>query len=113
MHGNVGEWCLDHYQKDYYSSFAKDRLALWPVLWPTEKRFSHVCRGGSWADPPSELRSAARRFSDVKWIRQDTNRPRSIWWLTDAEFVGMRVVRAVVEQDNLNGLRSKVTRESR
>jgi formylglycine-generating enzyme required for sulfatase activity len=112
MHGNIAEWCLDHYKKDYYATFSLDKPALWPVLVPTAARWSHVCRGGSWADPAKECRSAARRGSDIKWIRQDPQRPRSIWWLTDAEFVGMRVVRAVVEQDNLKGLRSKITRMS-
>ncbi len=45
-------------------------------------------------------------------MRQDPQRPRSIWWLTDADFVGFRVVRPVEEQDNLKGLRSKITRQS-
>jgi formylglycine-generating enzyme required for sulfatase activity len=112
MHGNVAEWCLDHYDKDYYSKFPPDKLTLGPVFLPTEKRWSHVARGGSWADDAAKCRSAARRGSELSWIKQDPNRPRSIWWLTDAEFVGFRVVRPVEEQDNLKGLRSKVTRES-
>jgi len=112
MHGNVAEWCLDHYQKDYYAKFPADKLTLSPVFVPTDKRFAHVARGGSWADEPDKLRSAVRRGSELSWIQQDPNRPRSIWWLTDAEFVGFRVVRPVEEQDNLKGLRSKVTRES-
>ena len=32
---------------------------------------------------------------------------------TSADFVGFRLVRPVEEQDNLKGLRSKVTRQSR
>jgi hypothetical protein len=32
--------------------------------------------------------------------------------LTDAEFVGFRVLRPVEEQENLNGLKSGTTRES-
>jgi formylglycine-generating enzyme required for sulfatase activity len=112
MHGNVAEWCLDHYNKEYYGKFPNDKLTVEPVLLPTEKRFSHVARGGSWADPPEKLRSAARLGSDPTWIKQDPQRPQSIWWLTDAEFVGFRVVRPVEELDSLKGLRSKVTRES-
>jgi len=112
MHGNIAEWCLDHYDKNYYATFPKGLFTLSPVKLPTDQRWSHVARGGSWADPPGELRSAARRGSDIKWIRQDPQRPRSIWWLTDAEFVGLRLVRAVNEQDNLKGLRSKITRKS-
>jgi formylglycine-generating enzyme required for sulfatase activity len=112
MHGNVAEWCLDHYEKDYYGKTPADKVLLAPVLLPTDKRFSHVARGGSWDDEADKLRSAARRGSDKSWIRQDPQRPQSIWWLTDAEFVGFRVVRPVEEQDNLKDLRSKVTRES-
>jgi formylglycine-generating enzyme required for sulfatase activity len=112
MIGNVAEWCLDHYQNDYYSKFPADKPTLSPVFIPTEKRFSHVARGGSWADDAPKLRSAARRGSDKSWIRQDPQAPQSIWWLTDAEFVGFRVVRPVEEQENLKGLKSKVTRES-
>jgi formylglycine-generating enzyme required for sulfatase activity len=112
MYGNVAEWCLDHYVKDAYARCPLDRPSLAPVELPSERRFSHVARGGSWADGPEKCRSAARRGSDKSWIRQDPQRPQSIWWLTDAEFVGFRVVRPVDEQDNLKGLRSKVTRES-
>jgi formylglycine-generating enzyme required for sulfatase activity len=113
MHGNVSEWCLDHYQKDYYSTFKKDTTALAPVLLPTANRFSHVARGGSWADGAELLRSAARRGSNKDWIQRDPQRPQSIWWLTDADFVGFRIVRPVKEQENLKNPRSKVTRESK
>src|SRR5579884_54580 len=96
MYGNVAEWCLDHYQKDYYSKFPTDKPTLQPVLLPTEKRFPHVARGGAWDDEEAtKLRSAARRSSDESWIQLDPNRPKSIWWLTSAEFVGFRIVRAV------------------
>jgi formylglycine-generating enzyme required for sulfatase activity len=113
MYGNVMEWCVDHYQKDYYATFPLDKPTLGPVLLPTDRRFPHVARGGSWADEAPRCRSAARRASELSWMKQDPQRPRSIWWLTDADFVGFRVVRAVEEQDNLKGLRSKVTRQSK
>jgi formylglycine-generating enzyme required for sulfatase activity len=112
IYGNVTEWCLDHYKKDTYSRYPKDKLTLEPVVLPTEKRFSHVVRGGSWADKAELCRSAARRGSDKSWIKLDPQRPQSIWWLTSAEFVGFRVVRPVEEVPALKGLRSKVTRES-
>ncbi len=107
MHGNVAEWCIDHYDKDYYKQF-EGKLALQPVLIPTEKKFAHVVRGGSWDEEAPGLRSAARRASNREWLRQDPQRPQSIWWLTDAEFVGFRVVRPLEEQDNLKWLKSKV-----
>jgi formylglycine-generating enzyme required for sulfatase activity len=113
IYGNVAEWCLDMYQSNYYSQFPTNRPTLSPVLLPNGNRFSHVARGGSWADEPKRLRSAARRGSDKKWIKRDPQRPQSIWWLTDAEFIGFRIVRPVVEQVNLKGIRSTTTRESK
>ncbi|HWP99015.1 MAG TPA: formylglycine-generating enzyme family protein, partial [Vicinamibacterales bacterium] len=112
MHGNVAEWCLDHYRADFYREFPTDRPVFGPVNLPTDRRYPHVVRGGSWADPPERLRSAARRASSPEWNRRDPQSPQSIWWLTDATFVGFRVVRPVVEQENLKGIRSKVTRDS-
>jgi len=113
IYGNVGEWCLDHYNKDYYATFPKDKLTLQPVLKPTETRFSHVTRGGSWENDAAGCRSASRRGSDKSWIKLDPQRPQSIWWLTSAEHVGFRIVRPIVEQENLKGIRSLVTRESK
>ena len=112
MHGNVAEWCVDHYKADAYKAFPLDRPTLGPVVLPTAKRYSYVARGGSWTDPPEKCRSAARRYSEKDWLRRDPQRPQSIWWMTDADFVGFRVVRPVEEQENLKGLKSKVTRES-
>jgi formylglycine-generating enzyme required for sulfatase activity len=110
--GNAAEWCLDHYEKDYYTKFPTDKLTLSPVLLPTDKRWSHVARGGSYDDEAESVRCATRRGSEPSWIKLDPQRPRSIWWLTSAEFVGFRVVRPVEEQENLKNLRSKVTRQS-
>ena len=111
MHGNVAEWTLDHYDPQQYARVPPN--ALGPVLLPTDRRYPYVARGGSWDDPPARLRSAARRASNDEWNRRDPQSPQSIWWHTDAAFVGFRVVRAVEEQDDLRGLRSKITRESR
>jgi hypothetical protein len=49
-----------------------------------------------------------RRASDPEWSVQDPQRPQSIWWHTDATFVGFRIVRAHEEQENLRGLKSAV-----
>ena len=112
MHGNVMEWCLDHYKKDAYATFAKEKLTLWPVLVPTDKRYSHVARGGSWVDEPDRLRSASRRASEESWMKDDPQIPRSIWWLTKFDVIGFRVVRPVEEQENLKGMKTKVTVDS-
>jgi formylglycine-generating enzyme required for sulfatase activity len=111
MHGNVAEWCVDHYDPRQYTRVAP--LTQGPVLLPTDRRYPYVARGGSWDDPAPRLRSAARRASSEEWNRRDPQSPQSIWWHTDATFVGFRVVRAVEEQDNLKGLRSKITPASR
>lgn len=112
MHGNVAEWCIDQYDKDFYSSLKSGKPALAPVLIPNEKRYPHVVRGGSWDDDAPLLRSAARRASRKEWSRRDPQRPQSIWWHTEAITIGFRVVRPLEEQANLKGLRSKITRQS-
>lgn len=112
MHGNVAEWVLDHYDQNFYASFKPGAPALSPVRLPTEKRYPHVVRGGSWDDEPGALRSAARRASGKEWSKRDPQLPQSIWWHTEAITVGFRVVRAADEQDNLKNLRSKVTKQS-
>ncbi len=108
INGNVAEWCIDSYKKDYFSLLPKDKLSIMPVVLPTEKRYPDVVRGGSWIDPPEKCRSAIRRFSDKSWLKRDPQRPQSIWWMTDADWVGFRVVRAVEEHETLKGVRSKV-----
>jgi formylglycine-generating enzyme required for sulfatase activity len=108
MHGNVAEWCVDHYDQAFYGTFKAGTPALFPVLLPTDQRYSHVARGGSWDDEAPLLRSAARRGSEDDWSMLDPQQPKSIWWHTNATFVGFRVVRPLEEQENLKGLRSKV-----
>jgi len=111
LHGNVAEWTLDRYDSGEYGRVAP--LTLGPVRLPTDRRYPYVARGGSWDDPAVRLRSAARRGSSEEWNRRDPQSPQSIWWHTDATFLGFRVVRAVEEQENLKGLRSKITPASR
>jgi len=94
MHGNVSEWVLDKYVPDFYQQFAgkatKDPLAIGTSEYP------RAVRGGSWDDDPQKLRSAARRGSSKEWKQQDPQIPQSIWYLTDAQFLGFRVVRPLL-----------------
>ncbi len=106
--GNVAEWVLDRYDKDYYSTFQPEIPTLQPVLLAGKEKFPHVARGGGWVDPTWNLRCASRLASNEAWLQQDPQRPQSIWWLTDALFVGFRIVRPLEEQDNLKGLKSQV-----
>ena len=90
MHGNVAEWCLDGYEPNY----EKFTDAVLDNPWNRgTKPYPHVARGGSWDDDPDKLRSSARRGSDKSWKQQDPQLPKSIWYLTDAQFLGFRIVR--------------------
>jgi len=61
--------------------------------WPGATEYPHVARGGSWDDEADILRSGARRASDSSWKMRDPQLPKSKWYLTDAQFLGFRVVR--------------------
>jgi formylglycine-generating enzyme required for sulfatase activity len=112
MHGNLAEWCLDMYEEKAYTKYPVDKIALMPVLLPTEKRYPHVVRGGSWIDPAKKARSAARFASNADFLKRDPQNPQSIWWMTDADFVGFRIVCGVDDPPELRNLKSKVTKES-
>jgi formylglycine-generating enzyme required for sulfatase activity len=91
MHGNVAEWVMDQYVPDFYSRF-KGKTVKNPWAVPKEE-YPIVVRGGSWDDDPEDCRSAARRGSHPDWKMQDPQIPQSIWYLTDAPFVGFRILR--------------------
>ena len=93
MHGNVAEWTLDAYDTATYQNRKKKDNDN-PYVRPT-KTYPRAVRGGSWMDQPNLLRSAARRGSTKKWKQRDPQMPQSVWWHTDAPFVGFRVVRPV------------------
>ncbi len=54
MSGNVSEWCLDWYGRNYYKKSPKQN----PLR--KEKGSRRVARGGSWYDSPRFVRSAKR-----------------------------------------------------
>jgi formylglycine-generating enzyme required for sulfatase activity len=99
MHGNVSEWCMDQYAEDRYSQLGEGPIdALSAYVIPTT-RYPCVVRGGSWYDLRESCRSASRSNEDgtapssLEWNQQDPQFPQSIDWLTDAVYVGFRVVR--------------------
>jgi len=93
MHGNVSEWTLDQYVPTLYNQ-RKRKTIINPHEKPT-KTYPRVVRGGAWSDKAGRLRSASRRPSSKIWKKRDPQIPKSLWWHTDAPFVGFRVVRPV------------------
>jgi formylglycine-generating enzyme required for sulfatase activity len=86
MLGNVMEWTLDAYAP-YSSKTETDPWVKGTAPYP------HAVRGGSWYDPPDMLRCSARIASDASWKQQDPQLPKSIWYMTDAQWLGFRLVR--------------------
>lgn len=97
MHGNVAEWVADGYEPNAYAGAGENPFVRSSAAYP------HVVRGGAWDIIPepggkgmsseSQLRSSARVFSHKQWKQQDPQLPKSIWYLTDAQFLGFRIVR--------------------
>jgi formylglycine-generating enzyme required for sulfatase activity len=92
IYGNVMEWCLDQYDPAFYANSAGSS-----IVDPWNKSttpYPHVARGGHWDDEDLALfRSASRRFSTPQWKQQDPQLPKSIWYHTDAQWLGIRLVR--------------------
>jgi formylglycine-generating enzyme required for sulfatase activity len=89
IYGNVCEWTLDQYAEDSFSKLGADGRAYAK----STKPYPHIARGGHYDDDPELCRSAARRASDPNWKQQDPQLPKSIWYLTDATWLGFRIVR--------------------
>jgi formylglycine-generating enzyme required for sulfatase activity len=51
-----------------------------------------VTRGGSFRDDEGTIGPAARAVQEPSWNETDPQLPKSKWWLSDAPFVGFRVV---------------------
>lgn len=92
MCGNVVEWVLDQYDPDFYQQSAGRAVTVDPWNKAT-KPYPHSTRGGSWDDDPALCRSAARRGSDRTWKMTDPQLPKSVWYFSDAQFLGFRMVR--------------------
>jgi formylglycine-generating enzyme required for sulfatase activity len=73
MLGNAAEWCW---------SLDGDPLAC----------------GGSFRDKSDEIGCSARKIPTARWQETDPQIPKSIFWLTDAPFMGFRVVRYADER---------------
>ncbi len=61
--------------------------------WVVDKDGEPVAVGGAFVDEPADVHPFARRKRTPAWQASDPQFPPSDWWLTDAPFVGFRVVR--------------------
>jgi formylglycine-generating enzyme required for sulfatase activity len=86
MLGNVMEWTLDQYAP--YTAAAAEN----PWVKSTSS-YPHAVRGGSWNDDATRVGCTARVRSDLSWKKQDPQLPKSIWYMTDAQWLGFRLVR--------------------
>ncbi len=86
MLGNVMEWTLDQYAP--YTAAATEN----PWVKSTAP-YPHAVRGGSWHDNETGVTCTARVPSAASWKRQDPQLPKSIWYMTDAQWLGFRLVR--------------------
>jgi formylglycine-generating enzyme required for sulfatase activity len=50
--------------------------------------------GGSYRSAPEDVHCSARREKTPAWQTSDPQLPKSEWWLSDAPFVGFRLVRS-------------------
>ncbi|MTJ18840.1 MULTISPECIES: formylglycine-generating enzyme family protein [unclassified Dolichospermum] len=73
MHGNVWEWCQDHFHNTYEGAPANRNV--WQDAKDSNDR--RMLRGGSWFNPPDNCRSAYRNFNDLTF---------------DHDIIGFRVV---------------------
>ena len=68
MLGNAVEWC-------------EPSVGVEPVV-----------RGGYFRTEQKELTFGLREFYDPSWQLRDAQQPKSSWWLSDGDFVGLRLV---------------------
>lgn len=95
IYGNVCEWTLDQYSAGTYKSWAGNAAkGILGNEWVKSKTpYPHTARGGSFDDDGDLCRSAARKPSNPGWKQQDPQLPKSIWYLTDATWLGFRIIR--------------------
>jgi len=67
MHGNVWEWCMDHWHENYNQAPTTGEVWL-----DNGKNLSRVVRGGSWTSEAAKCRSTYRQISDTSHKSNNT-----------------------------------------
>jgi formylglycine-generating enzyme required for sulfatase activity len=89
MLGNAAEYCSDWYAEDAYQQLQDGATNPKGPVSGDE----HVIRGGSFKSEIGEVRSAARDYTrSTAWMKTDPQMPKSIWWLSDCNYISFRVV---------------------
>ncbi len=89
MLGNAAEYTSDWYSPDAYSSLND---GVTDPKGPTSGE-EHVVRGGFFRSEIADVRSAARNATQSEaWLKTDPQMPKSIWWLSDCNYISFRVV---------------------
>ena len=86
MLGNVMEWTLDQY-KPYANAEAEN-----PWVRSTSS-YPHAIRGGAWRDEAAKVSCTARVASQTTWKMLDPQLPKSVWYMTNAQWLGFRLIR--------------------
>ena len=105
MLGNVMEWTLDQYAPYVVAAPGKASEVVDSPWVKATKPYPHAVRGGSWNDPAEGCRCSARVGSDATWKQQDPQLPKSIWYMTDAQWLGFRLVRPLKTPSEAEKLR--------
>jgi formylglycine-generating enzyme required for sulfatase activity len=61
--------------------------------WVTTADGEPVAKGGTWRDSAADVGCGSRIAWEPAWQLRDPQLPKSRWWLSDAPFVGLRIVR--------------------
>jgi formylglycine-generating enzyme required for sulfatase activity len=86
MLGNVMEWTLDQY-KPYANGAAENPWVRSTTSYP------HAVRGGSWNDEAAKVSCTVRVASQAAWKMLDPQLPKSVWYMTNAQWLGFRLIR--------------------
>src|SRR5690348_12815070 len=99
MHGNVSNWCIDEYDKDWYKKFAGKTVGWKDVInWGHgATRYPRVYRGGNYDAEAVDCRSAARQYSTKELNKRDPQLPKSPYWQTEGFTLGFRLVSPIQE----------------